>query len=96
MLYPITIEGRRGTTDDFAIFAFHIVLFSVALAELAKSIHVHPLKLSSYLFTYLAPLFIPRQSQGIKFCPCPSDLPSTNLSVHPSVRSHNLVTTERW
>ena len=56
LFYPITLKGRRGTTDEFATTPFHFVLFSVALAELAKSIPVHSLILSSHLFFRL-PLF---------------------------------------
>ena len=56
LFYPITLEGRRGTTDEFATIPFHLVLFSVALVELVKSIPVHSLILSSHLFFYL-PLF---------------------------------------
>ena len=37
------MEGRRGTTDEFATTVFHLVLFSAALVELAKSIPVHSL-----------------------------------------------------
>ena len=44
----ITLEGRRGTTDEFATIPFHFVLFSAALAELAKSIPVQSLILSSH------------------------------------------------
>ena len=44
---PITLEGRRGTTDEFATIPLHPVLFSAALVELAKSIPVHTLILSS-------------------------------------------------
>ena len=47
--YPITLEGRRSTTDEFATIPFHLVLFSAALVELAKSIPVHSLILSSHL-----------------------------------------------
>ena len=43
-------SGARGTTNEFATILFHLDLFSVALVELAKSIHVHSLILSSYLF----------------------------------------------
>ena len=43
LFYPITLESRRGTTDKFAITPFHLVLFSAALVELAKSIPVHSL-----------------------------------------------------
>ena len=57
LFYPITLEGRRGTTDEFAILLFHLVLFSAVLVELAKSIPVHSLILSSHLFFRL-PLFL--------------------------------------
>ena len=57
LFYPITLEGRRGTTDEFATIPFHIVLFSPALVELAKSIPVHYLILSSHLF-FCLPLFL--------------------------------------
>ena len=57
LFYPITLEGRRGTTDESATIHFHLVLFSAALVELAKSISVHSLILSSHLFFRL-PLFI--------------------------------------
>ena len=50
LFYPITLEGRRGTTDEFATIPFHLDLFSAALVELAKSIPVHSLILSSHLF----------------------------------------------
>ena len=54
---PITLEGRRGTTDEFATVPFHLDLFSAALVELAKSIPVHSLILSSHLF-FCLPLFL--------------------------------------
>ena len=38
LFYPITLEGLRGTTDEFATIPFRLVLFSAALVELAKSI----------------------------------------------------------
>ena len=54
LFYPITLEGRRGTTDEFATIPFHLDLFSAALVELAKSIPVHSLILSSHnLFIYM-------------------------------------------
>ena len=49
LFYPITLEGRRGTTDEFATTPFHLDLFSAALVELAKSIPVHSLILSSHV-----------------------------------------------
>ena len=55
--YPITLESRRGTTDEFATIPFHLDLFSAALVELAKSIPVRSLILSSHRFFYL-PLFL--------------------------------------
>ena len=57
LFYPITLEGRRGTTDEFVTTPFHLVLFSIALVELAKSIPVHFLILSSHRFSWL-PLFL--------------------------------------
>ena len=55
LFYPITLGGRRGTTDEFATIPFHLNLFSAALVELAKSIPVHSLILSSHLFFCLHP-----------------------------------------
>ena len=54
LFYPITLEGRWGTTDEFATIPFHLDLFSAALVELAKSIPVHSLILSSHLFFCLS------------------------------------------
>ena len=54
---PITLEGRRGSTDEFATIPFHLDLFSAALVELAKSIPGHSLILSSHLF-FCLPLFL--------------------------------------
>ena len=50
LFYPLTFEGRWGTTDEFATIPFHLVLFSAALVELANSIPVHSLIMSSHLF----------------------------------------------
>ena len=57
LFYPITLEGRQGTTDEFTTIPFHLVLFSAALVELAKCIPVHSLILSSHLF-FCLPLFL--------------------------------------
>ena len=57
LFYPITLGGRRGTTDEFATIPFHLDLFSAALVELAKSNPVHSLILSSHLF-FCLPLFL--------------------------------------
>ena len=51
------MEGRRGTTDEFATIPVHLVLFLAALVELAKSIPAHSLILSSHLF-FCLPLFL--------------------------------------
>ena len=63
LFYPITLEGRRRTTDEFATIPFHLVLFSAVLVELAKSIPVHALILSSHLFfclrLFLFPFTVP-------------------------------------
>ena len=45
--------------DDFATIPFHLVLFSTALLELAKSIPVHSLILSLSLFSLLPLLLFP-------------------------------------
>ena len=57
LFYPITLGGRWGTTDEFATIPFHLDLFSAALVELAKSIPVHSLILSSHRF-FCLPLFL--------------------------------------
>ena len=57
LFYSITLEGRRGTTYEFATIPFHLVLFSAALIELAKFIPVPSLILSSHLF-FCLPLFL--------------------------------------
>ena len=69
--YPITLEGRRGTTDEFATIPFHLDLFSAALVELTKSIPVHSLILSShpssvclfFFFLSLCPVGLSLQNQ---------------------------------
>ena len=57
LFYPVTLEGRRGTTDEFATIPFHLDLLSAAQVELAKSIPVHSLILSFHLF-FCLPLFL--------------------------------------
>ena len=51
LFYPITLKGCQGTTDDFTTIPFHLVLFSAALVELAKSIPVNSLIWSSHFFS---------------------------------------------
>ena len=46
----LNLEGRWGTTDDFAISFLHFSLFSSALWDLAKSRGVHFLMSSFHLF----------------------------------------------
>ena len=48
--YPIALDGHQATTDDFATVPFHLILFSAALVEPAKSIPDHSVILSSNLF----------------------------------------------
>ena len=57
LFYSITLEGRRGTTDEFVTIPIHPFLFSAAIVELAKSIPIHSLILSSHLF-FCLPLFL--------------------------------------
>ena len=57
LFYLITLEGRRGITDEFATTHSHLVLFSAALVEPAKSIPVHSLMFSSHVF-FCLPLFL--------------------------------------
>ena len=59
LFFPITVEGRWGTIDKFATIPFHIGLFSAVLVELAKSIPVHSLILSSNLFLCLPHFLFP-------------------------------------
>ena len=51
--YPITLEGRRGATDDLhvATIPFPPVLFTAALLELAKSI---PVQFKSSLYSLMS------------------------------------------
>ena len=55
--YPITLQGRWSTTDNFTPILFHLVLSSAALVELAKSTPVYSLISSSHLFLYVTFLF---------------------------------------
>ena len=57
LFYLITLEDRRGTTDEFAKNPLHLVLFSAVLVELAKCIPVHSLMLFSHLY-FCLPLFL--------------------------------------
>ena len=51
--------GCRGTTDKFATIPFHLVLFSAALVELAKSIPVYSSILCSHFFFCLPGFLFP-------------------------------------
>ena len=56
LFYPITLGGRRGTTDEFATIPFHLDLFSAALVEQVKSIPVHRFFcLPLFLFPFTVP-----------------------------------------
>ena len=59
LYYSISLECRRGITDDFATIPFHLVLFSAALVKLAKSIPAHSLTLSCHLSFCLPLLLFP-------------------------------------
>ena len=92
LFYPITLEGRRGTTDEFVTIPFHRVLFSAAPFELAKSIPVHSLILSSHLFfclpLFLLPFTVPCRIVFVK----PEDLGtwSNHLNFHFLTRVRSL------
>ena len=69
--------GRSsGTTDELAIIPFYLVLFSAALVELAKSIPVHYLILSSYLFFCLSFFLL------LSLCPVELSLLNQKTSKH--------------
>ena len=55
----LNLEGRWGTTDDFATSFLHFSLFSTALWDLPNSRPVHSLMLSSHLFVCLPGLLPP-------------------------------------
>ena len=59
LFYPITLKGRRGTTDELATIPFHLALFLAALVKLAKSIPVQLLILSSHPFFCLSLFLFP-------------------------------------
>ena len=62
LFYPIILEGRRGSTDEFATIPFHLFLFSAALVGLGKSISVHCLILSFQSFSvylFFLPFTVP-------------------------------------
>ena len=59
LVYPITLNGHWGTRNDYATTPFHNIPSSAALAELAKSIPVHSLILSSHLVFCLPLLLFP-------------------------------------
>ena len=63
LLYPITLESRWGTTDEFATIPFHLVLFSAASVELAN------IELSG-LFKGKARVFIPEHQNRYKLWSC--------------------------
>ena len=92
LFYPITLGGRRGTTDEFATIPFHPDLFSAALVALAKSIPVHSLILSSHLFfclpLFLFPFTVPCRIVFAK----PEDLETwpNHLSFHLSFQAFSL------
>ena len=57
LIYLITLLGYWGTTDNFPTTPVHLILFSAALDDLAKSSPVHSLILFSHLF-YCLPLLL--------------------------------------
>ena len=74
LFYPITLKGRRSTTYEFATIPFHLDPISAAPVELAKSILVHSLILSSHLFFCLPPFLFPLTVPCRIVFPKPEDL----------------------
>ena len=58
IIYPLTATVRWGTTNDFTTRFLNFSLFSTALLDLANSMPVHSLMLSSHLFLCL-PCLLP-------------------------------------
>ena len=56
--FPITLVYHWSIKDDITTISFHLILFSATLAELAKSIPVHSLILSSSSSCYLFFFFL--------------------------------------
>ena len=54
----LNLEGRWGTTDEFATSFLHFSLFCTAIWDLANSRPVHSLMLSSHLF-FCLPCLLP-------------------------------------
>ena len=67
----LNLEGRRGTTDDFATMPFHPSLSSAALSESLNPIPIHSLMLSSHPFFCLPLLLAPFTFPSELSSPCP-------------------------
>ena len=76
------MEGRRGTTDDFATTPFHLVLFSTALVKLFRSLRTEYLSSS--------PLLSSLPSESSCLLPCILLL----LRLHTALFQNSLLTTE--
>ena len=58
LFYPITLEGGRGTTDEFSTIPFHFILFLAALHSLILSSHLLFFCLPLFLFPFTVPCII--------------------------------------
>ena len=65
----LNLEGRWGTTDDFATSFLHFSLFSTALWDWPNSRPVHSLMLSSHLFL-CPPCLLPPFLRATGFWKC--------------------------
>ena len=79
-LLSLNRESCWGTTDDFTTSFLHLSLFSTALWDLANSMPVHSLMLSSHLFICLLCLLPP------------FTVPCMMVLVRPDERGHDHTT----
>ena len=79
-LLSLNRESCLGTTDDFTTSFLHLSLFSTALWDLANSMPVHSLMLSSHLFICLLCLLPP------------FTVPCLMVLVRPDERGHDHTT----
>ena len=84
----MTLQGHLGTTEAFTTTPFDLGLSSVALVDLAKSILVHSLILSSHLFFCLPFLFFHSL--------CPVELPLLNQKTLETWPNHLYFVSWPW
>ena len=93
LVYPIVMQGRCDTTDDFTTTPFNLVQSSFALVELAKSITAHCLILSFHLFFFFHSLCPVEMSYDR--CSGRAKLKPEDLETWPNHLSFRFLTTVR-